>query len=52
MKVVLFFKWQWELVRISRIDERLEHFTQYTGKENLLSLYIPARIGFVLKLVD
>lgn len=36
----------------NRIDERVEHFTQYTGKENLLSLYIPARIGFVLKLVD
>lgn len=33
----------------NRIDERVEHFTQYTGKENLLSLYIPARIGFVLK---
>ena len=36
----------------NRIDERVEHFTQYTGKENLLSLYIPARIGFVLKLAD
>ena len=36
----------------NRIDESVEHFTQYTGKENLLSLYIPARIGFVLKLVD
>lgn len=36
----------------NRIDECVEHFTQYTGKENLLSLYIPARIGFVLKLVD
>ena len=33
----------------NRIDESVEHFTQYTGKENLLSLYIPARIGFVLK---
>ena len=33
----------------NRIDERVEHFTQYTGKENLLSLYIPARIGMVLK---
>ena len=33
----------------NRIDERIEHFTQYTGKENLLSLYIPARIGMVLK---
>ncbi len=36
----------------NRIDECVEHFTQYTGKENLLSLYIPARIGFVLKLAD
>nr|WP_314552593.1 alpha-amylase family glycosyl hydrolase [uncultured Capnocytophaga sp.] len=36
----------------NRIDESVEHFTQYTGKENLLSLYIPARIGFVLKLAD
>ena len=36
----------------NRIDESVEHFTQYTSKENLLSLYIPARIGFVLKLVD
>ena len=36
----------------NRIDERVEHFTQYTGKENLLSLYIPTRIGFVLKLAD
>ena len=36
----------------NRIDERVEHFTQYTGKENLLSLYIPARIAFVLKLAD
>ena len=33
----------------NRIDESVEHFTQYTGKENLLSLYIPARIGMVLK---
>lgn len=33
----------------NRIDECVEHFTQYTGKENLLSLYIPARIGMVLK---
>ena len=33
----------------NRIDESVEHFTQYTGKENLLSLYVPARIGFVLK---
>ena len=36
----------------NRIDERVEHFTQYTGKENLLSLYIPARIGMVLKFVN
>ena len=36
----------------NRIDESVEHFTQYTSKENLLSLYIPARIGFVLKLAD
>ena len=36
----------------NRIDESVEHFTQYTGKENLLSLYIPARIGMVLKLAD
>lgn len=36
----------------NRIDESVEHFTQYTGKENLLSLYIPARIAFVLKLAD
>ena len=34
----------------NRIDECVEHFTQYTGKENLLSLYIPARIGMVLKI--
>ena len=34
----------------NRIDESVEHFTQYTGKENLLSLYIPARIGMVLKI--
>ena len=33
----------------NRIDETTEHFTQYTGKENLLSLYIPARVGFVLQ---
>jgi len=33
----------------NRIDESVEHFTQYTSKENLLSLYIPARIGMVLK---
>lgn len=32
-----------------RIDESVEHFTQYTGKENLLSLYIPARTAMVLK---
>ena len=36
----------------NRIDEHVEHFTQYTGKENLLSLYIPARIGMVLKFVN
>ena len=36
----------------NRIDESVEHFTQYTGKENLLSLYIPARIGFILKLAN
>ena len=36
----------------NRIDESVEHFTQYTGKENLLSLYIPTRIGMVLKLAD
>ncbi|WP_315038164.1 alpha-amylase family glycosyl hydrolase [Capnocytophaga sputigena] len=36
----------------NRIDESVEHFTQYTGKENLLSLYIPARIGMVLKFVN
>ena len=34
----------------NRIDESVEHFTQYTGKENLLSLYIPARVGIVLKI--
>ena len=31
------------------INEQTEHFTQYTGGKNLISLYIPPRIGIVLK---
>ncbi|WP_315031653.1 alpha amylase C-terminal domain-containing protein, partial [Capnocytophaga leadbetteri] len=36
----------------NRIDESIEHFTQYLEKKNLLSLYIPARIAMVLKFAD
>ena len=31
------------------INEQTEHFTQYIGGKNLISLYIPPRIGIVLK---
>ena len=31
------------------IDEQMEHFTQYIAQKNLISLYIPPRIGIVLK---
>ena len=31
------------------INEQTEHFTQYIGHKNLISLYIPPRIGIVLK---
>ena len=31
------------------INEQTEHFTQYTGGKNLISLYIPPRIGIVLR---
>ena len=31
------------------IDERTEHFTQYIANKNLISLYLPPRIGMVLK---
>ena len=31
------------------INEQTEHFTQYTGGRNLISLYIPPRIGIVLR---
>ena len=34
----------------SRIEENIEHFTLYEDEQNLLSLYIPARTGFVLKI--
>ena len=31
------------------INEQTEHFTQYINHQNLISLYIPPRIGLVLK---
>lgn len=31
------------------INEQTEHFTQYIAQKNLISLYIPPRIGIVLK---
>ena len=31
------------------INEQTEHFTQYIGGKNLISLYIPPRIGIVLR---
>ena len=34
-----------------RIDDGQEHFTLFEGGRNLLSLYIPARMAFVLKRV-
>lgn len=33
----------------NRIDENVEHFTQYKYKKNLISLYIPSRLAIVLK---
>lgn len=34
----------------NRLNENTEHFTQYKYKKNLISLYIPSRSAFVLKL--
>lgn len=34
----------------NRIAEGMEHFTQFRNGKNLLSLYLPARTGFVLKI--
>ena len=34
----------------NRIDENVEHFTQYKHKKNLISLYIPSRLAVVLKM--
>lgn len=36
----------------NRIDDRQEHFTLYRDGHHLLSLYIPARVAFVLQLQD
>lgn len=36
----------------NRMDDRLEHFTLFEEGRNLLSLYIPARCGFVLQLQE
>ncbi|MDO5104987.1 alpha amylase C-terminal domain-containing protein [Capnocytophaga sp.] len=34
----------------NRIDETIEHFTQYKHKKNLISLYLPSRSAIVLKM--
>ncbi|MDO4781749.1 MAG: alpha amylase C-terminal domain-containing protein [Capnocytophaga felis] len=34
----------------NRIDENVEHFTQYKHQKNLISLYIPSRLAIVLKM--
>ncbi|WP_172916396.1 alpha amylase C-terminal domain-containing protein [Capnocytophaga canimorsus] len=34
----------------NRIDENVEHFTQYKHEKNLISLYVPSRLAIVLKM--
>lgn len=34
---------------LNRLDEDTEHFTQYKEGKNLISIYIPSRVGMVLK---
>lgn len=34
---------------LNRLEENTEHFTQYKEGKNLISIYIPSRVGMVLK---